>query len=359
MENKKKMLYIMGIDWEWIYQRPQIFADKFSQDYEVTVVYPRSILKFNGKKDPIKKDKIKKKILWTFPFQEKNLLISCCTVFFQQRVFKDYKKYDYIFIGYPLYERYVPDDYKGIIIYDCMDFHEALYPDRKRVKRILWQERKLAERCDILFASSIFLVEKMNQLVGKRKARLVRNGVGAKEVCQVCGSQVRDRYKIGYIGTIAEWFDYELLCKSLKRNQRIVYHLVGPNDVEIPSQPNGIISEGVVPHQDLYNSVKMYDCLIMPFKINDIVLAVDPVKLYEYIAFGKCIISVFYPEIERFEDFVYFYHSDEEYFALLEKLCCLGFPPKYDSKKQNEFLRLNSWEIRYQQIRDNIEQYDS
>ena len=33
----------MGIDWYWIKQRPQIFAEMLNEDYEVTVVYPKEV----------------------------------------------------------------------------------------------------------------------------------------------------------------------------------------------------------------------------------------------------------------------------------------------------------------------------
>ena len=46
---KERILYIMGIDWQWIYQRPHILAEKLAQDYDVTVVFPRSITTRNTK----------------------------------------------------------------------------------------------------------------------------------------------------------------------------------------------------------------------------------------------------------------------------------------------------------------------
>ena len=92
--------------------------------------------------------------------------------------------------------------------------------------------------------------------------------------------------------------------------------------------------------------VKDIDCLIMPFIVNDVVEYVDPVKLYEYISWGKCIIASYYPEIDRFSDFVYFYHSYEEYADLIRKLCKNGFPAKYNESQQKEFLAENTWDFR-------------
>ena len=84
----------------------------------------------------------------------------------------------------------------------------------------------------------------------------------------------------------------------------------------------------------------------MPFKLNDVVLAVDPVKLYEYISYGKCIISIYYPEIERFRDFVYFYNTQEEYNEIIRNKCKDGFKPKYTKEQQKKFLEKNTWDAR-------------
>ena len=112
--------------------------------------------------------------------------------------------------------------------------------------------------------------------------------------------------------------------------------------------------EGIVEHSKLYMFIQDYDCLIIPFIVNEIIKAVDPVKLYEYIAFGKCIISVYYEELEFFKEFVYFYTTHEEYHNLIEDLMQKGFPPKYNIRQQKKFLIENSWEERYKQILEAI-----
>ena len=118
-----------------------------------------------------------------------------------------------------------------------------------------------------------------------------------------------------------------------------------------------LIYDGSKEHYALYNFVKEYDCLVMPFHINDLTRAVDPVKLYEYIAFGKCIVSCYYEEIERFEPFVYFYHDREEYVDLLNHLAREGFPPKYTREEQERFIRENTWEKRFEIVDGLLEGY--
>lgn len=348
------MLYIMGIDWNWIYQRPQILAQKLSEDYHLTVVFPRSILsrqKWEGDTH------ISYRILRTIPFQEKNRFLGWVANLFQRRLFRDYQKYDFIYIGYPLYARYIPEDYRGYLIYDCMDNQEALYPDQKRVDRIVQQEKKLIQRSQLLLVSAQMLAEKVNRIAGFEKAVLIRNGVTVQKICNIKAPAAKECYIIGYIGTIAEWFDYKLLRYSLQNGLPVVYSLIGPVRSREQEEGNGIVYKGVIDHSLLIEEIAEYDALIMPFQCNNIVLSVDPVKLYEYISFGKCIISVYYKEIERFEEFVYFYHTQEEYQKLLEMLCQKGFPPKYNARQQKKFLEENSWEHRYNMLQKAIETF--
>ena len=146
-----------------------------------------------------------------------------------------------------------------------------------------------------------------------------------------------------------------MIEESLSINKKICYELVGPvaNHRQILNQR--VSYRGVIEHAELGEFVNKLDCLLMPFLVNDIILYVDPVKLYEYIAWGKCIISSWYPEVERFNDFVYFYHNEQEYLSLLEQLCKEGFPAKFTKEQQREFLEKNTWESRGELISQALE----
>lgn len=349
---KKKLLYIMGVDWNWIYQRPHILAEKLTQDFQVTVVFPKSIIKIREAiRNPNVAD-LNLRVLWTIPFQEKNSFLGKISRFINRKVFTGVQEYEYIYIGYPQYIRYIPEGYTGKIIYDCLDNFEKLYPDQKRSYKVVEHENLLIQKCDILLATSRFLKDKTDAVAGYDKAIILRNATKMMECSFIKTPLKKETYKIGYIGTISRWMDYELLKTGLAQCRNISYHMIGP--VEEKCEHEGIIYEGIIAHELLAESIKDYDCLIMPFCVNEITLAVDPVKLYEYIAFGKCIISVYYPEVEQFEDFVYFYHSQEEYVQLIRHLSKEGFPAKYTAEQQKEFLQKNTWDSRYTSLKEII-----
>lgn len=356
MNGKKKLLYIMGIDWNWIFQRPQIIAAHLQERYEVTVVFPRSLLHlFHKNRTSMPKHYC---ILWTFPLQEKIKPIGIMSTRLSHKIFRDIYDYDAVIVGYPLYYRYIPANYHGVLIYDCMDNHEALYPYKKGLPLLQEQEKKLAANCTLLLTSSQRLLERWQKDLADAtiKTKLLRNGTDMAALSPSVKGQLKTMYRIGYFGTISEWFNFGLLLESLKKFRTIEYHLIGPIcQNQCPTHPR-IVFEGTLEHQGLLDVVQDFDCLCMPFIVDDVVEWVDPVKLYEYIAFGKCIISVYYKEIERFRDYVYFYNTVEEYICLLDELSNMGFPPKYNAFQQTDFLKKNSWSRRFEDLDSLLDQ---
>lgn len=351
----KKILYLMEIDWYWIKQRPQIIAEMLSVDYDVTVVYHKEI--FVKQSLRTEKDELKKSIpIPAIPYRDKNWAAYAMQKLFYYKIMKKIDQYDIVWITHPLLYRYVPKTYQGKIIYDCMDNHEALCSDQVLRKVIGKAERCLVSEADIIFASSEGLKKKMEGLAGKGKTFLIRNGFVLQEIHPPKPPVLyKDKpFKIGYFGTIAEWFDFPLLLESLDRFPNLEYHLWGPvAKVEQPKHPR-LIFEGIVEHSQLWEKVKDVDCLIMPFLVNDIIKDVDPVKLYEYISMGKPIVSVYYKEIERFESLVYFYNNTDAYIRLLKKFVQENRIALYSEFSQRKFLLNNSWGNRFLNITNKL-----
>ena len=73
----------------------------------------------------------------------------------------------------------------------------------------------------------------------------------------------------------------------------------------------------VTPPAALAQAVRDVDILLLPFQVTELTRAVDPVKLYEYIALGRPVLAARYPELHQFASFVTFYDSIND---LLERL---------------------------------------
>ena len=96
---------------------------------------------------------------------------------------------------------------------------------------------------------------------------------------------------LGFFGTIGEWLDFKALeaCKSIPD---VTIRLIGPNSCGYVSPHPRIILRPQVEYAALANAVSDVDVLLLPFRVTELTRAVDPVKLYEYIALGRPILAV-------------------------------------------------------------------
>lgn len=347
-----KILYFMNVDWSWIRQRPHILAQELDGLHDVTVLYPQFITR--PWRMQYKTKKTKRCIpIFQIPFEQKIPILEKIEDKIIRSKIGNIYEYDLLWFSSPVYAKYIPEDYKGLVVYDDMDDNVALQVDPVIAKRVQEGQDKLFDRADIVFVTSNNLLSRLPEAV-KEKAHLVRNGCGVDLIEEIRKPVIgKATAHIGYLGTISEWFDFPLVEKCLSENKDIVLDLFGPDLVPIPKNEQ-IIAHGIIEHGEIVSALEDMDCLIMPFVLNEIVLAVDPVKLYEYIGLGKCIISVRYPEVERFEEFVYFYEDEESFLELIAKLKTEGFPAKYNETMQKTFLVNNSWKQRIKEINEKI-----
>jgi len=232
------------------------------------------------------------------------------------------------------------------IVYDCMDDGQAFSQEAKPLASLAVQERELIEKAAIVFVSSERLRRVLEARYGQaHKYHLLRNAFDGKVL--PWSEEKRQRalvYRLGYCGTIAEWFDWDLLIKLVESRTDLEVHLVGPLCAGSTMKTHSrIVWHGPAQHCDLPEIMSQFDCLIMPFQVTPLIESVDPVKLYEYINFGKPIVSVYYDEIARFAPFVHFYRSHDQALEIVSQLVAGEIGRKYSEVERSDFLGKNSW----------------
>ena len=246
-----KILYLNHVCWEWIFQRPQIIALKLEQDFDCTVINKMFILGKIVAHD--NREPKKRRNVWLLPKGEQFKVINSVNrVIYRFRVRRIANQYDAIWVCHPSVCEGIPSNYKGWVIYDCMDNHVAL-TDEENKSRLQKLERQLLTRADLVFVSSKQLKE---TLTGVENATLVRNGfLSDSPPMPIKPTKEKEKYKIGYFGTISSWFDFDLLQYSLKHLDCIEYHVIGPVSSDVCDtsiiDPNRIILEGTVEHKKL------------------------------------------------------------------------------------------------------------
>ena len=351
----------MDVDWDWIKQRPQFLAERLSQIYEVHVfcrTFPITLLTKSSHKT--KANNVNVHRFYTLPFSFKKGIYFINKIYLKLYFWFFLKKYnpEFLWIPFPILYEFIPKN-KYKIIYDCMDDYTEFGFNSYYNKKIEKCEERLIDDSSIIFASSQNLYKKLNEKYNKKiqdKIFIIRNAFDGLifENQPEKEEELKEKplFKIGYVGTVSSWLDFEILEKTLQQFKEIEYHIIGPVYEEVSGVTTNerIIFHGSVEHDKLYSHVKEYDCMIMPFKLNDLISSVDPVKLYEYINYNKPIISIYYDEIKRFSPFVNFYSDQSELIEVLNSLIKEKFPKKYSEEDRRKFLEKNSWNNRISQI---------
>lgn len=122
---------------------------------------------------------------------------------------------------------------------------------------------------------------------------------------------------IEYYGALASWFDFESVKKVAEKHPEWAFVLIGKkigNDMEqsgIESLKN-IIYIPAVPYDTLPGYIACADIMSIPFVINETTLATSPVKLFEYMASHKPIVTSEMPECVGYKS-VSIYKNAEEF----------------------------------------------
>ena len=209
-------------------------------------------------------------------------------------------------------------------LYDCMD-EWATFPGIKPA--LLEMELKLVQESDLIVVTAQRLFDKWKKY--ERPMVLARNAVDYDFYQGRCQPnpllpEVKNPV-IGYYGAIADWFDVELMAFVAAQRPDYTFVLLGGVfDIDV-SVLQVLPNVRLLGHQ-LYETMPQYlyhfDACIIPFKINAVTEATDPVKLYEYLSGGKPVVAVAMPELENYRDHIYIARDREDFPVQLDRALC-------------------------------------
>jgi glycosyltransferase involved in cell wall biosynthesis len=151
---------------------------------------------------------------------------------------------------------------------------------------------------------------------------------------------------IGYFGSIAAWTDVDLLLWLATERPAWQFLLIGHASADVAAlraRPN-VSLVGAQPYETLPAWAKAFDVAIIPYRLNRQVQNANPLKLREYLATGKPIVSVATPEIEQFGDLVRVAHGREEFLQAID--AALREDDAAQAGRRMDSVRQMSWEHR-------------
>lgn len=242
----------------------------------------------------------------------------------------------------------------AMIVYDCMDHHAGFSTN---AAAILKEEMKLLETADLVVTSSQRLSENVGQ---KRENIIIRNGVDAdffKEKPET-GALSSDKPVVGYYGAISDWFDLDLVIAAAKAYPEWQFILVGSTagcDTKHAEVISNITFMGEVPYSNIPGWLHSFDVCIIPFRIMELTLCTNPVKVYEYLAAGKPVVATNLPELKLISDQVHLAGTSGEF---IEKLAIAMSESREDSlgRIRSEWACGQDWSSRTAELMSRVDE---
>jgi hypothetical protein len=179
--------------------------------------------------------------------------------------------------------------------YDAMDDFPAFY--RRRSRRALERrERQVASLVGRVFVPAAALAGKFRRW--GHEAVLLRNALDAASLPAPAGRAAGPPV-LGYVGTIGEWFDWDLVLRLARRVPQAEVPLIGPVFTPAPAPlPPNVRLLGASPHAEAMLQMRRFSCGLIPFKRTELTASVDPVKYYEYRGMDLPVLSTRFGEME-------------------------------------------------------------
>lgn len=204
-------------------------------------------------------------------------------------------------------------DYVGTLgeacsVYYCVDEWSMFsYLDRDRT---VAQERSLLAKVDAVFAINHALAESKRAINpatyesphGVDHALFARALDASTEV--PADLEAIPHPRLGFYGTLQDWVDFDLLAHVARSRPSWHIVLIGQELVDV-SAIRGLANVhllGQKKHGELPAYCKGFDLGLIPYRIDERMTYVNPLKLREYLSAGLPVVSTPVPEVKRYAD---------------------------------------------------------
>ena len=242
---------------------------------------------------------------------------------------------------------------ESLTVYYCIDDY-ASYPGMDRVA-IQTLDDDLTRRADVVFVAPRALMEPKRKL--NPNVHFSPHGVDFEMFSQASdpgippADDARDLKHpvIGYFGTVGEFMDFDLLAHLVESRPAWTFLFVGliAADVSRLRRYSNVIFAGPRPYETLPRWAAAFDVAIYAHQVNRQTKHSNPLKLREYLATGKPVVSVVTPETASFAEVVYLAENPEAYLAAIERALREETPEL--RRKRMAAVTGTSWDARFEE----------
>ncbi|AFH64750.1 glycosyltransferase [Paenibacillus caseinilyticus] len=335
------ILYPPTIDWSWMKQRPQHLMDQFAQHGHTVFYFNKTGAAGQPVYEPI----------------APNLYLVHHAEYFLKELWPKMRPAQGT-VYWTSWSRQLPrgrSDYGAdFVIYDCVDD----FPD--------WEsdERQYIHTADAVVCTADGLEAKMTALASSKPVIQVPNGCDwdffrktmfLNRSVPLPGIPPSRGPKIGYIGAWAPWVDERIIQALGERIPEAQVIIVGPRLREDSLYyPANVHFMGYQDYSKLPEIVPHLDVCIIPFHVNRITQSTNPIKVYEYLAAGKPVVSTDLPEVRKMVPHVSIAGDPDEFVRQVQAQLA---SPGRRQEQRSLYAQAFSWRNRYLTIQQHLTQW--
>lgn len=252
-------------------------------------------------------------------------------------------------------------------IYHCSDNFPALFSGSFREK-IAKREDEIIKRADIVICVSEQLFNKCIKL--NPNSYIVMHGVdekffweNIKDLSEPLDLRCISHPRVGFIGSIDATIDFDLLRYIADKMKHVQFVFIGSVDELNKKDFADVCAYKNVHHlgkkswQILQYYIRWLDVCIIPWALTDFTLMAEcPLKLPEYLASGREVVSSSIPVEESFRSAVKIASNYEEFVTFLEEAVA-NFRQPGKAEKISAIVKEMTWERKALEISSLIEKH--
>ncbi len=280
------------IDWNWMKQRPHHLLVEFARaGYLVFFCSPRTRTdEFRG-------------------FQQVGDCLYLCS---SVEILQCHLRRPIVLATYPGHLEEIQRFKDPRVIYDHLD-DLRVHCDGNIINYIaIVQHKELLKTAEVVCATAERLFMRIRAI--RPDAILCPNGVHYDDFALDAAPPVPDDLEaivangkpiVGYYGALAKWLDYDLVKAVAEHCPYYQFVLIGPDydgslNKQIVTGTKNLHWLGEKKYEELPAYVHYFDVATIPFVLNEITECTSPVKLFEYMAAGRPIVTTDLPECRKY-----------------------------------------------------------
>ncbi|HLZ65322.1 MAG TPA: glycosyltransferase [Aliidongia sp.] len=239
---------------------------------------------------------------------------------------------------------------RATIYYCGDDFAHLAGVDHGPVTRL---EAKLAARADRILAASPALAAKFPAA----KTLMLPHGADVALFATPAprADDLPEGPVAGFYGSLSSWLDQDLLAEAARRLPHWTFLMIG--EVRVPverlrARPN-IRLVGPRPHAALPGYAQHWQASLLPFLDNAQIRASNPLKLREYLATGRPVVSTPFPALDAYADLVAIAPDAAGFAAAIDQA---PHEPEALRAERSARVRSETWEARAAQVASLIDE---